>query len=192
MSDSFQIDATRLLNLASQGDERAAEELLPILYGELRRMAERQMSSQRSDHTLQPTALVHEAWMRLADRKDSYPSRSHFFALAAKAMRSILVDHARRRGAAKRGGGKAERLPLGDDVALTEADNQAILDVDEALSKLGDFDPDLARIVELRFFGGLSNAEAGEALGVSSRTVERGWRTARAWLVSNISESDEH
>ena len=191
MSDSPQIDATRLLRLVSQGDEKAASELLPLLYSELRRMAEGQMRSQRSDHTLQPTALVHEAWMRLVDQDaNSFPSRSHFFALAAKAMRSILVDHARRRGAQKRGG-KADRLPLDDDVALTEEDNQAIVDLDVALSKLADFDSELARVVELRFFGGMTSEETGEVLGVSSRTVERSWRTARAWLLANMTGDDE-
>lgn len=191
MPDPSKIDATRLLKLVADGDPKAASELLPMLYAELRRMAEGQMRGQRSDHTLQPTALVHEAWMRLVDHDGrDFPSRSHFFALAAKAMRSILVDHARRRGAQKRGG-KADRLPLDDNVALTEEDNQAILDLDNALERLAEFDPELARVVELRFFGGMSSEEAGEALGVSGRTVERSWRTARAWLLSNMTGDDD-
>jgi RNA polymerase sigma factor (TIGR02999 family) len=173
---------TLLLHRAAQGDVGAADELLPIVYAELHRLARGYMRDERAQHTLQPTALVHEAWMRLFGAPDpAWNDRMHFVAVAARAMRQVLVDHARRRGADKRGGGMT-REPLDSAVALFEGRGADLVELDEALQNLRDLDPDLGRIVELRFFGGATNAEIAGILAVSTRTVERGWRTAQAWL----------
>jgi RNA polymerase sigma factor (TIGR02999 family) len=168
---------TMLLRRASAGDPRASEELLPLVYGELHRLA---LSF------LQPTALIHEAWMRLiGDPSPQWNDRAHFVALAARAMRQVLVDHARRRDADKRGGG-AVREPLDAALELFEERSTNLLDLDSVLEKLRGLDPQLARIVELRFFGGASNEEIASALGTSTRTVERGWKLAQAWLRSEL------
>ncbi len=175
---------TQLLSRATRGDGAAAEQLFPLVYDELRRLAGAYMAKQAAAHTLQPTALVHEAWVKLVDvERSDVEDRAHFFRLAASAMRSVLVDHARGKARSKRGGDR-ERVPLTDldpadrpDVAVED-----LLDLDASLRELELVDEPLARLVELRFFGGLTNDETAEVLGVSTRTVERGWRTARAWL----------
>jgi RNA polymerase sigma factor (TIGR02999 family) len=174
---------TALLQAWAQGDRSALDALLPVVYGELHRQAERYMRGQPAGHTLQATALVNEAFLRLVDQtKVEWRSRAHFFGVAAKAMRSILIDHARGRQAAKRGAG-ATRLTLDTARDIAEAAPVVdVLDLDEALQRFAEFDPDKARLVELRYFGGLSIEEAAEVLEVSPATVKRQWHTARAWL----------
>ncbi len=163
----------------SPRDERS--DFDTAIYRELHDLAARQLADQRDDHTLQPTALVHEAYLRIARLPGGDErARGQFFALAGKAMRSVLVDHARRRAAAKRQGG--QRIDLTTAIGELGRERIDVLDLDDALRRLADLDQELVAIVELLFFGGMTASEAGEALGVSSRTVERGWRTARAWL----------
>ena len=176
-------NVTRLLNRMAGGDAGAASELLPVLYGELHAQAELIMRDQRAGHTLQPTALIHEAWMKLvgAGPEGSYESRAHFAAVAARAMRSVLVDHARRRQADKRGGAR-ERVPLDEVAELFTERAPDLLALDEALDRLTAMDDQLGRLVELRFFAGLSVEETAKLLGVSTPTVTRGWRVARMWL----------
>ena len=183
-------DVTPLLLAWGAGDQSAGERLLPAVYAELRRQAARAMRRESSEHTLQATALVHEAYLRLVDqRRVVWRSRAHFFGVAAQVMRRILVDHARERRAAKRGGGLPP-LALGDaDAAAAPAAEQGVdvLALHEALERLAALDPDQARLVELRYFGGLSIEETAEALGVSPATVKREWAIARAWLRRELS-----
>jgi RNA polymerase sigma factor (TIGR02999 family) len=183
MSTSETAKATMLLRRLSSGDDGAADELLPLVYGELHALAARFMGERAAGHTLQPTALVNEAWLRLIEPAagGSFESRAHFLGVAAKAMRSVLVDHARRRGAQKRGGA-LERVPLEDIAELFEERASDLLALDEALTRLAAMDAQLGRIVELRFFGGLSVEETARTLGVSEPTIVRGWRVARMWL----------
>jgi RNA polymerase sigma factor (TIGR02999 family) len=185
-------EATRLLVKLGQGNEHAAAELLPLVYDELRALAQRQLRQERPDHTLQPTALVHEAYLRLIGGSEVQPEdRNHFFALAAQAIRRVLVDHARARGRCKRGGGRA-RVPL-EEIAPPMAPPDTDLDLlalDEALSRLAEVHPRCARVVELRYFGGCTKEEVAQLLDVSSGTVERDWRIARGWLFRALS-SDE-
>jgi RNA polymerase sigma factor (TIGR02999 family) len=173
---------TALLADWSRGNPEALDQLLPLVYGELRRMAARQLRRERVNHTLQPTALVHEAYLRLVDqRRVDWRGRAHFFGVAAQVMRRILVDHARRHAAGKRGQG-VEFVSV-DDVRTAPAAKQIpVLALDHALDRLQKLDPDLARIVELRAFGGLTIEEAAEVLDVSPSTAKREWRAARAWL----------
>jgi len=181
-------EVTELLRRWSSGDVAARESLVPLVYDELRRLARYYLASQRSDHTLQSTAIVHEAYLRLAGRDNVYwENRSHFFAVAAQLMRRILVDHARKRNAAKRGGAQ---LTLLVDEAV-EPSSQRELDLvalDDALKALAELDERQSRIVELRFFGGLSIEDTSTVLGISPATVKREWSTARAWLYAEISE----
>jgi len=182
-------EVTQLLTRSSAGDARASEALLPLLYAELRGLARRVMSDERAEHTLQPTALVHEAWIKLfaGGPPPAVEDRAHFLRLATRAMRHVLVDHARGRRRLKRGGGAQPRELL--DEVLDEVERGGDLDVialHEALERLEGLDAQAARIVELRFFGGLSIAEAAEAMGVSTPTVERGWRVARMWLAREL------
>lgn len=177
-------DVTRLLRRMAQGDESAPAELLPHLYEQLRGIAELLMAQQSPSHTLQPTALVHEAWMRMSG--GDYEGREHFAAVAARAMRSVLVDHARRKRAEKRGGA-ALRVPADLLLERIEEEGADVLALEDALERLGARDPELLRIVELRFFGGLEVSETAHALGVSESTVEREWRAARAWLYRRLS-----
>lgn len=177
---------TALLRAWSEGDHDALDELLPLVYGELHRQAERAMQAQPEGHTLQTTALVHEAYLRLVDGSGAgWQDRAHFFGVAARVMRSVLVDHARARRAAKRGGGAAVLTLSPDDAASDpDADSNGV-DVealDEALNRLAAFDSRQARVVELRYFAGLSINETAAVLDVSHATVEREWRTARLWL----------
>lgn len=178
---------TELLRLVNAGDEVAESQLLTLLYAELRRLAVACMTSERKDHTLQPTALVHEAYIRLAAQKDKpWENRNHFFAVAAQVMRRVLVDYARAKKSQKRGGA-AIRIEMEENLITTGTGwQERVIDVDRALSKLAGFDPRLAKIVELRFFGGLTEIEAGEVMGISSRTVKRQCKAARAWLYGEL------
>lgn len=179
-----------LLARMASGDERAAAELLPLVYQELRRIAQLTMTGDDGAQTLQPTALVHEAWIRMAGEgaRQQYANRAHFLGVAAKAMRSVLVDHARKRATLKRGG-ERERLLLEDVVELFEESATDLLGLDTALEKLARVDTQLARIVELRFFGGCSVEDTAGALGVSEPTVVRGWRVARMWLRRELGDA---
>jgi len=178
---------TMLLAEINRGDEAALAELIPLVYGELRRLAGRFLREERGSHTLQPTALVHEAYLRLVDQQRAeWQNRAQFMAIAARLMRRILVDHARARHAAKRGGALAA-LTLDDfDVAGPRALSEEMLAIDQALERLHLLDPQQARIVELRYFGGLSVEETAAALSISERTVKRDWAMARAWLKSEF------
>jgi RNA polymerase sigma factor (TIGR02999 family) len=177
-------DVTKILSAIEGGDPIAAEQLLPIVYDELRRLAARKMTQEKAGHTLQPTALVHEAFMRLVGGHDQqkWDGRGHFFAAAAESMRRILIESARRRNAQKRGGDLV-RCELGDDDAVSGTEEpETLLMLDEALTRLEAEDADLAKLVELRYFTGLTIDETAEVLGVSPRTVKRNWTYARAWL----------
>ena len=173
---------TQLLNNWSDGDSAALDEIMPILYDELRRLAAHYLRGERVGHTLQPTALVHEAYLRLIDQRHAdWRNRAHFFGVAAEVMRRVLVDHARRHVAAKRGDGvPSVAIEKASDIAA--ADGIPVLALDLALQKLAGFDAALARIVELRAFGGLTIDEAACVLNVSPSTAKREWRTAKAWL----------
>jgi RNA polymerase sigma factor (TIGR02999 family) len=190
-SRSGAADVSDLLARMRAGDEAAAGALFSSLQSELRALAAHVFRSQRAGHTLQPTALVNEAFLKMLGREGApapWQDKTHFFAVAATAMRQILVNHARDRAAKKRGGGAAKRVTL-SDVALTEAGGPAdVLDVEEALAALERVDPDQARIVELRFFGGLTNPEVAEVVGRPLRTVEMEWRLAKTWLAARLAE----
>ncbi len=186
MGDSPQ-EITRLLVEIRQGNRAAESKLMPLVYQELRKLARRYMRLERRDHTLQATALVHEAYVRLVDQREvSWQNRAHFLAVAAQIMRRILVDHARAHQAAKRGG--TERRISLDTMVFTEEKATDILVLDEALTRLSERDRRQCRIVELRFFGGLTEEEAAEALGISVRTAKRDWRIAKAWLYHQVSK----
>jgi len=173
---------TRLLRRLTDGDAQAGDELFGLVYGELHRIAEKLMAGERPDHTLQATALIHEAWLRLAGGTQvPVKDRAHFLRLAARAMRHVLVDHARGRGREKRGGGRVP-LPLDEAVAHFEQSQTDLLALDEALTRLGEHDEQLLRIVELRCFAGLTLEETGEVLGLTVRRVHAGWTFARGWL----------
>lgn len=178
---------TQLLEAWQKGDAAAANELVPLVYSELRRIAAAKLRGERSDHTLQPTALVHEAWLKLRQNVAGWQNREQFFAIAAQAMRRILVDHARKRHAAKRGDGQA---PVAfDEVSRTFAvswPDERLLALDQALEDLAALDPRQAQIVELRFFGGLSVEETASVLAISPTTVKREWATGRAFLYRSI------
>ena len=179
-------DITRILHDISRGNSHASEELLPLVYEELRRLASTRMAQEMSGQTLQPTALVHEAWLRMVDdghRK--WQNRAHFFGAAAEAMRRILIENARRKSALKRGGGLARVDIEGLDLAAAAPDDKILL-INEALEKLQMEDPEKARIVVMKFFGGLTNQEVAEALSVTERTIERQWAFAKAWMFQAI------
>ena len=181
--DSPNEDVTRLLRSPDPPTPADRDELLRLVYEQLRRIAQQRMAEERGDHTLQATALVHEAWLRLAGARDvEWRGRAHFFAAAAEAMRRILVEHARKRGAAKRGGG---RRAISDVVDLAREENLAdAVMIDELISRLESENAEAARVVRLRFFAGLSLEETAEILGVSLPTVSRRWTYARAWMAS--------
>ncbi|MGH9839330.1 MAG: sigma-70 family RNA polymerase sigma factor [Blastocatellia bacterium] len=186
-------DVTQLLVDWSNGDQAALDKLLPLVNDELRQLARRYMRREGPGHTLQTSALVNEAYLRLIDQKHvQWRNRAHFFGIAAQLMRRILIDHARKAQYAKRGGG-AVRVSLDEAAAVTEARAAELLAVDEALEKLAAMDARKGRIVELRFFGGLTEQETAEVLGISSPTVQREWRAAKAWLRRMLTdgESDE-
>ncbi len=182
---------TELLTRWSSGDTSARDALVPLVYNELRRIARRCLSGQRSDHTLQPTALVHEAYLRLV-RYDAidWRDRAHFFALAAQIMRQILVDHARKQTAIKRGG-NAVTLVVDEASAVTKQTNLDLLALDDALKQLASLDPRQSQIVELRFFGGLSIEETAQAVNISPATTKREWATARLWLLNEMNSGAE-
>ena len=176
--------ATVLLLRWKSGDRHAIDELLPIVYEELRRLAKGYLHRERLEHTLQSTALVHEAYLRLIDQNVDWQGRSHFFGIAAQMMRRILVDHARARNAAKRGEGL--KVTLDERMALAEARDLDVIALDGALDRLSKLDEGQAKIVEMRFFAGLSIEETAEALGISPATVKRDWAMARAWLAREL------
>jgi RNA polymerase sigma factor (TIGR02999 family) len=182
-------EVTRVPAAVGQGDPQAAEQLLPLVYAELRQLAAQRLARERPGQTLQPTALVHEAYLRLVDVKDPqrWEGRGHFFAAAAEAMRRILVERARRKGARKRGGGTT-RLDLADAAPAGADRSFDLLDLDEALGELERHDAQAAGLVKLRYFAGLSHQEAAEALGVGRRAADRLWKLARAWLYQRLDE----
>lgn len=183
MNDSSRPDITGLLRRWNQGDRDALEPLLPLVYEELRRLAAGYLRHERPDHTLQPTALVHEAYLRLVGQDQVvWQNRSHFFGIAAQMMRRVLVDHARRRHAAKRGAAAIRVELSAEDLEAGLDRDPEILALDAALDELAALDARQARVVELRFFGGLTVEETAEVVGISTATVKREWRTARAWL----------
>lgn len=181
-------NVTNLLGAWRDGDGEALERLMPLVYDELRRMAKRYMHSQPSGHTLQTTALIHEAYLKLADQKEKgWQNRAHFFAVAARAMRHILVDHARARQAEKRGGAAAEFVSLENVAVISDERAAEVVALDDALEKLFALEERKGRVVELRYFGGLSVEETAEVLRVSPETVTRDWRFAKSWLLRELS-----
>jgi RNA polymerase sigma factor (TIGR02999 family) len=186
MGDNSAHGVTRLLREAQAGDRAALDELLPLVYRELRQLAARHLASERPGHTLQPTALVHEVYLKLVDQHSvDWRNRAHFFGLAAEMMRRILVNHAVGRRAQKRGAGET-LISLEEAHGLGRAPALDVVLLDAALSRLAELDPVQARIVELRFFAGLTSEEAAEVLGVSESTAKREWRSARAWLAAQL------
>ena len=184
--DSQPLDVTRMLDELRSGDRAALDRMLPLVYAELRQIAARALQSERDNHTLQPTALVHEAYLRMVGGENvPWQNRAHFLGCAARVMRNILVDHARARRAEKRGGGDA-RVTLTEALGLADARDVDLVALDDALTALAETDEQKCRIVELRYFGGLSEVEVAEVLGVSERTVRRGWTRAKAWLRREI------
>jgi RNA polymerase sigma-70 factor (ECF subfamily) len=181
-------DITRLLVRLKSGDQEAQSQLIPLVYSELRRLAAHYMKGERPDHTLQATALVHEAFLRLVGAEDiDWQSRAHFFAVAAQTMRRILVDYARAKTAERRGG-HGTKLSLETAIVYSPEQSEEIVALDAALERLEVWDSRQCRVVELRFFGGLSLEETAEVLGISTRTVKRDWSMARAWLHAELSE----
>jgi RNA polymerase sigma factor (TIGR02999 family) len=180
-------DVTRLLLDSNEGNRAALDELLPLVYDELRRLAKKHLGLEyRREHTLQPTALVHEAYLKMVDQQGAqWESRVHFFAVAAHVMRHILIDHARARLREKRGGGNL-KLSLDDAINLSDERSADLVRLDEALKTLAEVDEQKAKIVEMRYFAGLSNEEIAHALGIGTATVTRSWRTAKAWLQMQI------
>jgi len=173
---------TALLRRLTAGDSEAAAEVIPVIYEELRRLAAHYMVRERSDHTLQTTALVHEAYLRLVDQqKSTWQNRAHFYGAAAQVMRRILVDHARARRAEKRGG-DAPHLSLDEALVFSAGQSDELVRLDDALGRLAKLDPRQSRVIELRFFAGLNVEEAAEVMGIAPKTVKRDWSAARAWL----------
>ncbi len=179
---------TRILEQITSGDDHAVDELLPVLYVELKKLAHHHLARERADHTLQPTALVHEAYLKMAGQDAvAWQNKAHFMALASKAMRRVLVDHARGRAAQKRGG-DAQRITLDEAVTpKTMPRTMDLLALDQSLTRLGQKHPEKASLVEMRFFGGLKEMEIAAVLGVTSRTVARYWKFAQAWLYRDLS-----
>ena len=182
-------DVTRILSAIAEGDPRAAEQLLPLVYDELRKLAAQKLAHEKPGQTLQATALVHEAYLRLVDVETSQPwnGRGHFFAAAAEAMRRILVEQARRKQAEKHGGGLV-RVELPAELAGAQPRGDDLLALDEALSRLELHDADAARLVKLRYFAGLAHQEAAEAMGISRGAADRLWALARAWLLRQLAK----
>jgi RNA polymerase sigma-70 factor (ECF subfamily) len=188
--DQSSHDVTRLLQDWSGGDEKAAERLMPLVYDELRRLARAYLQRERADHTLQPTALVNEAYFRLVDQSSvSWQNRQHFFGIAAQIMRRILVDHAREHAAEKRGGLR-QKVSLDEANVPTGGRAAELVALDEALSKLTEIFPRKGKVVELRFFGGLSVEETAGVLGISDKTVMREWQSAKLWLYRELDRED--
>ncbi len=185
MTTSPGADISQLLLAWRRGDRTALDRLLPLIYDELHQLARRQMREERPDHTLQTTALVHEAYLRLCGADVAWEGRVHFLAVAAQAMRRVLVDHARARGRAKRGAGAAS-ITLDEGLAPASARGPDLVALDEAIDRLSTFDERKARVIELHYFGGLTYDETGTALGVSAATVDRELRLAKAWLYQEL------
>jgi RNA polymerase sigma factor (TIGR02999 family) len=184
-----QHEITELLAEWRDGNQSALDELYPLVYNELHRLARRYMSRERKGHTLQTTALINEAYVRLVDQKNvQWANRSHFFAISAQIMRRILIDHARRHAYAKRGGG-ARQVSLEEAATVTPDQSLELIRLDEALKSLAERDPRRGQVVELRYFGGLSNEEIADVLKVSENTVTRDWNMARAWLYQQLTGS---
>ena len=184
-----QHEITELLAEWREGNQSALDELYPLVYNELHRLARRYMSRERKGHTLQTTALINEAYVRLVDQKNvQWANRSHFFAISAQIMRRILIDHARRHAYAKRGGG-AQQVSLEETASVTPDPGSELIRLDEALKSLAEMDPRRSQVVELRFFGGLNNEEIAGVLHVSENTVTRDWNMARAWLYQQLTGS---
>jgi RNA polymerase sigma-70 factor, ECF subfamily len=182
-------DVTILLSELRKGDPDAASKLIPLVYNELRRLAGHYMRQERPDHTLQATALVHEAYLKLIQQRSvDWQGRAHFFGIAAQLMRRILIDHARGHLREKRGGAQ-QALPLDEALVFSPGQSSELIHLDEALERLAKLDARQSRIVELRFFGGLSNEETAEFLGISSKTVKRDWSLAKAWLHGELKRS---
>jgi RNA polymerase sigma-70 factor (ECF subfamily) len=189
MTQSSTHEVTQLLIEWSNGDKAALDKLMPLIHEELQRLAHHYMSRERPGHTLQTTALIDEAYLRLINRKDvHWQNRAHFFAIAAQVMRSILVDHARSHAYAKRGGG-ARKIAFEDAMLVTQERAAEVVALDDALKALASFDPQQSRIVELRFFGGLTIEETAEAMGLSPATIKREWTSAKAWLYHEVANS---
>jgi RNA polymerase sigma factor (TIGR02999 family) len=178
-------DVTRILNRVQRGDPTAAEELLPLVYEELRNLADARMAQEPSGQTLQPTALVHEAWIRLVGENHEWQNRRHFFSAAAEAMRRILIDRARQKRRVRHGGGLV-RVDLNDIDVAADSQSETVLFVHEALERLAQKDPEIAELIKLRHFAGIPNREAAEMLGMSERTARRNWAYARAWLTREV------
>jgi RNA polymerase sigma factor (TIGR02999 family) len=190
MKSSRSSRVTQLLEKFEPGDRHAGEQLFADVYAELRKLAAQYLRRERKSHTLQPTALVHEAYLKLVGQtRVDWRGRAHFLAFAAQAMRQILVDHARRHRAAKRGGNR-HRIALDDNLVIESDRSADVLAIEDALTKLAKLDPRQAQMVELRFFGGLSIAEVAKVMGTSKRSVEREWTMVRAWLRRELSRSD--
>jgi RNA polymerase sigma factor (TIGR02999 family) len=178
-------DVTQLLSAVESGNPKAAEELLPLVYEELRSLANARMTQEPSGQTLQPTALVHEAWIRLVGENHDWQNRKHFFSAAAEAMRRILIERARQKRRVRHGGGLV-RVDLNDIDVAAESQSETVLFVHEALERLAQKDPEIAELIKLRYFAGVPNQEAAEMLGMSERTARRNWAYARAWLTREI------
>jgi len=189
VTQPFSSDVTLLLQRLSAGDQDALSQLIPLVYDELHRLAAFHLQRERADHTLQTTALVHEAYLRLLDQKDAqWKNRGHFLAVAAQAMRRVLVDYARRRQAVKRGS-SLPKISLDEAIAISNETAQELLVIDELLNRFASIDSQASRVVELRFFGGLTVEETAEVMGISPATVKREWSVARAWLVRELGSS---
>lgn len=192
MSLTSQQNITQLLNYWGDGDREVLDKLIPIVYEELRRQAARYLRRERPGNTLQTTGLVHETYLRLVDQKHvHWQNRAHFFGIAAQLMRRILVDHVRRRKTAKRGG-SAIKLTLDETIAMSKSKEIDLVSLDEALTRLAEIDEQQSRIVELRFFSGLSVEETAEVLRISDRTVKRDWQVAKIWLRREISRGERN
>lgn len=186
MSERSPKEITQLLQEWSLGDELAFERVMPLVYSELHRMARQYMQSQPSGHTLQPTALIHEMYLKLVGQEEQkWANRSHFFGVAAQAMRHILVDHARSRSSRKRSAG--QKVDLDEAMIVSDERNAGLVELDEALTRLSRIDERKGRVVEMKYFGGLSNEEISEVLKVTTKTVIRDWQFARTWLLRELS-----
>jgi RNA polymerase sigma-70 factor (ECF subfamily) len=189
MENRTRDDVTALLGQLAKGDDAAASKLIPIVYDELRRLAAGYMRRERPDHTLQPTALVHEAYVKLTEQRvTDWRGRAHFFGIAAQIMRRILIDHARGHLRDKRGGGMIP-VPLDEAVVFSPEQSSELVRLDASLERLAKLDPRQSRIVELRFFGGLTVEQTAELLGISAKTVKRDWSMAKAWLHGDMKTS---
>jgi RNA polymerase sigma-70 factor, ECF subfamily len=189
LSGEIQHEVTQILQNWSGGDPGAPERLMPFVYDEMRRLARAFLAKERGNHTLQPTALVHEAYARLVDQtRVNWQNRAHFYGIASNMMRRVLIDHARAHATGKRGG-KVLHLSIDDVQIPIEERAASLLDLDEALEKLKEMDERKCKIIEMRFFGGLSDEEIAEVLGVSTRTVLRDWKTARLWLYRELTQN---